>query len=168
MRTLHDAMKTVAMIQADLAQSCAVPFCDAMRTLWDGPGKELCDEHRAMLKEYGGLAVLDKPYSFQREHRCHCCGMDVRIMAEQRYLLLYPEQDWHAVPEERKNEMYRTLMDVDHKDGNHENNHPDNLWSLCKFCHGVKTAMEQNAVPRKHTMINTGVSLTEQVNDEDS
>ena len=61
-----------------------------------------------------------------------------------------PGEAWAEVPAIRKNEIYRTLMDVDHKDGNHENNHPDNLQTLCKFCHGVKTVMEQDSVNRKY------------------
>ena len=150
MRELHETMKTVAMIQADQAHTCAVPFCGAIRTLWDGPGKELCDDHRGRLKEYGGLAVLDKLYSFHREYLCACCGQDVRELAERHHQMLHPGEAWAEVPAIRKNEIYRTLMDVDHKDGNHENNHPDNLQTLCKFCHGVKTVMEQDSVNRKY------------------
>jgi len=127
-----------------------LPFCNNATTLYAGPGQDLCDEHRMMLKEYGGLAVLDKPYSFQRAYICEYCGVDVREQAEHHHQMLYPEVAWQDVPDIRKNEIYRTLMDVDHKDGNHENNHPDNLQTLCKVCHGVKTVMEQNSVNRKY------------------
>ena len=32
-----------------------------------------------------------------------------------------------------------TQLDVDHKDGNHHNNDPNNLWTLCANCHRLKT-----------------------------
>lgn len=31
------------------------------------------------------------------------------------------------------------FLHVDHLDGNHDNNDPDNLMTLCPTCHGVKT-----------------------------
>jgi hypothetical protein len=37
-------------------------------------------------------------------------------------------------------------LDVDHKDENPTNNHPDNLQTLCKNCHAVKT----NLFVKKH------------------
>jgi 5-methylcytosine-specific restriction endonuclease McrA len=30
-------------------------------------------------------------------------------------------------------------LDVDHKDGNHQNNELSNLWTLCANCHRLKT-----------------------------
>ncbi|WWC82027.1 hypothetical protein [Burkholderia phage vB_BpP_HN05] len=35
--------------------------------------------------------------------------------------------------------QYPCQFDVDHKDGNHDNNDPDNLWTLCANCHRLKT-----------------------------
>jgi|SRR5208282_919201 len=31
-------------------------------------------------------------------------------------------------------------LDVDHKDGDHENDSPENLWTLCANCHRLKTS----------------------------
>ena len=39
--------------------------------------------------------------------------------------------------------------EVDHIDGNPENNHEDNLQSLCKSCHSRKTAVENGRWGRK-------------------
>ena len=31
------------------------------------------------------------------------------------------------------------MLEIDHKDGNRDNNALDNLWTLCANCHGSKT-----------------------------
>ena len=36
-------------------------------------------------------------------------------------------------------EMFPKFLSVDHVDGNHHNNAPDNLMTLCPTCHAVKT-----------------------------
>ncbi len=118
--------------------------------MFRGPGQELCDAHRGMLKEHGGLATMDKLYSFQRGYICSCCGKDVRDQVKVSYELLYPGRRWEDVPDKMKNEAYRNLMDVDHVDGDHENNDPSNLRPICKDCHGVKTAIEQDSVNRRY------------------
>jgi 5-methylcytosine-specific restriction endonuclease McrA len=33
---------------------------------------------------------------------------------------------------------WHSQLDVDHKDGNKQNNSPDNLWTLCANCHRIK------------------------------
>ena len=118
--------------------------------MFRGPGQELCDAHRGMLKEHGGLATMDKLYSFQRGYICSCCGKDVRDQVKASYELLYPGRRWEDVPDKMKNEAYRNLMDVDHVDGDHMNNDPSNLRPICKDCHGVKTAIEQDSVNRRY------------------
>lgn len=35
-------------------------------------------------------------------------------------------------------------LDVDHIDGNHENNDPDNLQTLCANCHRLKTFLNKD------------------------
>ena len=35
-------------------------------------------------------------------------------------------------------------IDVDHRDGNPSNNNPENLQSLCKCCHAIKTKNERD------------------------
>ena len=42
---------------------------------------------------------------------------------------------------------YAIVLDVDHIDGNKQNNSTDNLQTLCANCHRVKTFEEQNYLP---------------------
>jgi len=39
------------------------------------------------------------------------------------------------------NRLCRTLLTVDHIDGNHENNNDENLQTLCTVCHAIKTVI---------------------------
>lgn len=41
-------------------------------------------------------------------------------------------------------------MDVDHIDGNHSNNDPSNLQTLCANCHRLKTKLERNGMYAFH------------------
>ena len=63
-----------------------------------------------------GCKVLDKEhrksYRFYKESECKSCG----------FVALHPCQ-----------------LDVDHIDGNHKNNDPANLQTLCANCHRLKT-----------------------------
>ena len=42
------------------------------------------------------------------------------------------------------NVIWQGMLDVDHIDGNHNNNHPDNLQTLCKCCHAYKTIINED------------------------
>lgn len=42
-------------------------------------------------------------------------------------------------------------LDVDHIDGDHSNNNPENLQTLCANCHRLKTAMQLNWHQKKTT-----------------
>jgi 5-methylcytosine-specific restriction endonuclease McrA len=44
-----------------------------------------------------------------------------------------PVQDWNTL-----REIGIPLTDLDHKDGNHHNNVPDNVQELCPICHRIK------------------------------
>jgi hypothetical protein len=40
-------------------------------------------------------------------------------------------------------------MDVDHINGNHNDNRPSNLQVICKCCHALKTKLQKDMVKRK-------------------
>lgn len=55
--------------------------------------------------------------------------------------------------------VHRVQLDVDHIDGNHQNNNPSNLQTLCANCHRLKTQMSNDHMPVRGegiTIINNG------------
>jgi 5-methylcytosine-specific restriction endonuclease McrA len=111
---------------------CKVPGCDKHLTLWKGPGeKDYCDEHQRNIKEFGGLATTGKVYSHARQDFCTECGFRP---AELPRVAKYKDSDPKMF-----NTLVRSVLSVDHRDGNHENNDPSNLQTLCHNCHNIKT-----------------------------
>lgn len=47
----------------------------------------------------------------------------------------------------------RQMLDVDHVDENHDNNHPSNLQTLCASCHRYKTAIERSSSKEHVTLV---------------
>jgi 5-methylcytosine-specific restriction endonuclease McrA len=45
--------------------------------------------------------------------------------------------------------IHRVQLDVDHIDGNHTNNKPDNLQTLCANCHRLKTQLNNDHQPNR-------------------
>lgn len=58
----------------------------------------------------------DKPYLKYRKEKCEFCGFMPVNMCQ---------------------------LDVDHIDGNHSNNSPENLQTLCANCHRLKTYVQR-------------------------
>ena len=65
-----------------------------------------------------------KPYRKYKKDYCETCG----FMAQ------------HSVQ-----------LDVDHIDGNHKNNDPTNLQTLCSNCHRLKTHINKDHIKQKRT-----------------
>ena len=50
--------------------------------------------------------------------------------------------------------IYELYLQVDHKDGNHLNNEPENLQTLCANCHSIKTYINKDyASPGRKTRV---------------
>ena len=45
---------------------------------------------------------------------------------------------------------HKCQLDVDHIDGNHQNNDPSNLQTLCANCHRLKTFLNKDYIKNKH------------------
>ena len=44
---------------------------------------------------------------------------------------------------------YKVVLDVDHIDGDHTNNDPSNLQTLCANCHRIKTVVSGDGVYKR-------------------
>lgn len=124
--------KSTTEMRAALKHKCKAPGCEKPLTMWKGPGeKDYCDEHQRNLVDYGGLATTKKVYSQMRESCCSECGFDpAKLPRVKKYENSDPVMF---------NRLIRSAITVDHIDGNHENNEPENLQTLCSNCHNIKT-----------------------------
>ena len=68
------------------------------------------------------MAVYKRPYATLKKDACECCG----------FIPMHPSQ-----------------LDVDHIDGDHGNNAPNNLQTLCSNCHRLKTWMNRDFVNKE-------------------
>lgn len=124
--------KNTSEMKVALKGKCKAPGCTSHLTMWKGPGeKDYCDKHQRNLSTYGGLATHAKEYSQLREHCCAECGFDPAKLPR---ISKYKESDPVL-----HNSMIRSALTVDHIDGDHENNAPENLQTLCSNCHNIKT-----------------------------
>lgn len=127
------------IFEADVC--CQAPGCTRPLTSFQGPGADsYCRKHQRQLATNGGLAVAHKVYSFVRTPVCQECGYDAE--KDPRIALLDDEV--------LRNQVTRTVMTVDHIDGNHDNNSMENLQCLCANCHAIKTAINGDTLtPRR-------------------
>jgi 5-methylcytosine-specific restriction endonuclease McrA len=55
--------------------------------------------------------------------------------------------------------IHAVQLDVDHIDGNHKNNDPDNLQTLCANCHRLKTQTNNDHMPQRRVEVITTTQL---------
>jgi len=127
-----DLLKEGTALRKARKTRCTVEGCNNFLTAYQGPGSDtLCREHQKNLAEYGGMATGKKMYSHHRGTHCESCGYtpfeDEMIQAVEDLKL--------------RNQIFRYVLHVDHMDGNHENNDPENLQTLCSRCHSIKTVI---------------------------
>lgn len=85
--------------------------------------KYMTDEARERRKEVDSLKGYKRPYQRCKTDTCVMCGFTSE----------YPCQ-----------------FDVDHIDGNHKNNDPLNLQTLCANCHRLKTLLNGEGIYAYH------------------
>lgn len=130
-----DSPKTGADIESALATTCRAAGCESHLSLYKGPNSDrYCRKHQLECHEYGGLAKGSKPYSFVKTTVCSKCGKDVAKLPQVEAI----------ADEVKRNRVLRTLIQVDHIDGNHDNDDIDNLQDLCLDCHAVKTTINED------------------------
>jgi hypothetical protein len=137
-----DPLKSTAEIYRAKGKMCCVEGCNKSVTKYQGPGQEdHCRQHQKNLMEYGGTGKIGKAHSHARERSCSCCGYT-------------PEQDPAVISAANGdakvlNRLVRSLLEVDHLDGDHENNDPSNLETKCIKCHRIKTIVNEDYLSKK-------------------
>lgn len=122
-------------------KECAFYGCSCNVSIYAGDGSEtLCTEHQSTLREWGGFARLDRPYTLYKKNKCEQCGFDPFNYASYKYF----RDDYKTV-------IAMRLLDVDHivpptnktdkRLIHHLCNYPSNLRTLCKICHADKTTL---------------------------
>lgn len=130
-----DLPKTGAEVDSALATTCRAAGCDSHLSLYKGPNSDrYCRKHQLECHEYGGLAKGSKPYSFAKTTVCSKCGKDVAELPQVKDI----------TDEVKRNIALRSLITVDHIDGNHDNDDIDNLQGLCLDCHAIKTTINED------------------------
>jgi hypothetical protein len=124
--------------------TCDVPGCCEFISFYKGPNSDTkCREHQLQGVDYNGNAFSDRIYTYHKKHYCEDCGYN-------------PYEDtlrFHLFKFENEEDMKRCqnkMLTVDHIDGDHENNDPENCKTLCHFCHSIKTHINKDWVKNKH------------------
>lgn len=71
---------------------------------------------------------VNSTHPYRKHRKNYCENIDGRL----NFKCTYPKKPFKE---------FSALLQVDHIDGNPDNNHPDNLQTLCPNCHTVKTHM---------------------------
>ena len=120
---------------------CNLPWCNEWATFNKGIGQSYCDHHQSMLREYGGPARTDRPWTFNKKRTCECCG----------------HNPWkHPMVKKIDDDLIRDrvawgMLIVDHihtqRDGG--NNRPENCQTLCLDCNQIKSTLACDTMPKK-------------------
>lgn len=120
---------------------CTLPYCNEWSSDFKGPGSRLCEKHQSLLREYGGPARMDRPWTFHKKRTCDMCG----------------HNPWeHPLVKKIDDELIRDrvawgMLFVDHihtqRDGG--NHSEENVQTLCLDCNVVKSTLAGDLVPKK-------------------
>jgi 5-methylcytosine-specific restriction endonuclease McrA len=120
---------------------CRLSFCDEHASKYKGKGSYLCEHHQSLLREYGGPARTDRPWTFHKKKICESCGHD----------------PWeHPMVKKISDELIRDrvawgMLIVDHihtqRDGGEHIK--DNVQTLCLDCNLIKSTLAGDMVPKK-------------------
>ena len=104
----------------------------------------VCGKHH--FKNYG---IGGWEYKIYREDHRECENKDGHLNFPCTFVL--PDS---AILEGRDCDVYEIVLQVDHIDGNHLNNDPENLQVLCANCHSLKSYMNYDyASPGRKTRV---------------
>jgi hypothetical protein len=130
-----------AGIKTSITATCSLPYCNENSSKYKGKGSRLCEQHQSLLREYGGPARTDRPWTFHKKKQCDICN----------------HNPWeHPKVKLIDNELIRDrvawgMLFVDHietqRDGG---SHCDqNTQTLCLDCNMIKSTLAGDLVPKK-------------------
>lgn len=124
-----------------ITSNCSLFYCNHKASKFKGIGSRLCEHHQSLLREYGGPARMDRPYTFHKKRICDICS----------------HNPWkHPMVKKIKDELIRDrvawgMLIVDHihtqRDGG---KHTEcNVQTLCLDCNLIKSTLAGDMVPKK-------------------
>jgi hypothetical protein len=138
-----DPLKSTAEILKALTIKC---HCGKPLTKYKGPGEQqCCRECQKNLKEYGGTGVIGVKHSHGKLRCCAKCGYTPELDPEN--IAAANGDALHL------NTIMRGCLEVDHIDGDHWNEKPENKQTLCVLCHRKKTMGQKDYLRKKVVLL---------------
>jgi len=130
-----------AGVKKTVSSTCLLPWCNSLASKYNGVGKNLCEHHQLLMREYGGPGRLDRHWTFNKKRTCDCCGhnpwTDSLVMKIEDPLI--------------RDRVAWGMLIVDHietqRDGGTD--HPDNCQTLCLDCNQIKSTLAGDTMPKK-------------------
>ena len=130
-----------AGIKTSITATCSLPYCNENSSKYKGRGSRLCEQHQSLLREYGGPARTDRPWTFHKKKQCDICNHNpwehpkVKLIDDE---LIRDRVAWG-------------MLFVDHietqRDGG---SHCDqNTQTLCLDCNMIKSTLAGDMIPKK-------------------
>ena len=120
---------------------CTLPYCNEWSSDFKGPGSRLCEEHQVLLREYGGPARLDRPWTFHKKKYCELCGHNpwehpkVKLIDDE---LIRDRVAWGM--------LFVDYIETQRDGGSHCD---QNTQTLCLDCNMIKSTLAGDMVPKK-------------------
>lgn len=123
------------------ATKCNLLFCNHDRTFFKGEGESYCLEHQSLLRDYGGPARHDRPWTFNKKRCCDFCGFnpwEQSLVTKITDPLIQDRVAWG-------------MLIVDHKTPQRDggSDAPENCQTLCSICNQVKTTLAGDSMPKE-------------------